>query len=222
MSSSASAEFHCWYAGDQSTALAKGRYVLSHYESFLRPGPIFDIGCGEGALLLALRDKGWRDVSGVDSNPELCELAASFGLPIVRADLGEYLRRTPLKPSVYFYIDVIEHVPFDFNLTVMESLPRGSRLIIQTPYTKSVLGHQYYLNVPSHLSPYSPWVIARMLNRAGYDVVAEGSLEGHHTDTWQNRLRSLIIRKVLGIDPELLLGGGNYFVVADKHSEERK
>jgi hypothetical protein len=169
--------------------------------------------------LLALREKGWRDISGVDSNPELCGLAESFGLPIIRSDLAEYLQHTALKPAVYFYLDVIEHVPFEFNLFVFSSLPQGSRLIIQTPFTKSLLGHKYYMNVPSHISPYSPWIIQKMLSRAGYDLVAEGNLEGAHPPNWKNRMRAVLIRKALGIDPELLLGGGNYFVVADRNRD---
>ncbi len=84
---------------------------------------------------------GREQISGVDSNPELCDLAESFGLPITRSDLGDYLRQANLQPAVYFYLDVIEHVPFDFNLLLLNSLPVGSRLIVQTPFTKSLLGH---------------------------------------------------------------------------------
>jgi SAM-dependent methyltransferase len=219
MPNTTDAEFHCWFNTDQSSALAKGRWVLANYKRFLRPGPVCDLGCGDGGLLLALLEIGWQDVSGVDSNPELCDLAESFGLPIIRSDLGDYLRHSTLKPAVYFYLDVIEHVPFEFNLLVLNSLPRGSRLIIQTPFTKSLLGHQYYMNVPSHMSPYSPWVINKMLSRAGYDLAADGDLEGAHPPSWKNRLRSIFIRKVLGIDPELLLGGGNYFVIADRNRD---
>jgi SAM-dependent methyltransferase len=222
MPNNASAEFHCWYATDRQSALSKGQWILASYRKFLRPGPVCDLGCGEGGLLLALREMGLYQISGVDSNPELCDLAASFGLPITRSDLGDYLRQTSLSPAVYFYLDVIEHVPFEFNLLVLNSLPVGSRLIVQTPFTKSLLGHQYYMNVPSHVSPYSPWVIQKMLSRCGYDVIADGSLEGAQTPNWKNRLRAFFIRKALGIDPELLLGGGNYFIVADKNREPGK
>ena len=219
MSKTGSAEFHCWYAADRQFALRKGQALLETYKRFLRPGPVCDLGCGEGGLLLALRELGCEEISGVDSNSELCSLAESFGLPVTRSDLGDYLCSEQLKTGVYFYLDVIEHVPFEFNLLVLNSLPVRSRLIVQTPFTNSLLGHQYYMNVPSHLSPYSPWVLRKMLARSGYDLVAEGNMDGVHEPNWKNRLRALFIRKVLGIEPELLLGGGNYFVVADKNRE---
>lgn len=217
MANNPSAEFHCWYAPDRATALQKGQWILSTYEQYILPGRIIDLGCGEGGLLLALREKGIMDIIGVDSNAELCKLGLFFGLPIMRQDLSEFIASNVMEKGTYFYLDVIEHVPFELNLKVFGSLSTGSRLIVQTPFTKSLLGHQYYMNVPSHISPYSPWVIHRMLARLGYRVIAEGNLEGHHPPTWANRLRAVFIRKALGIDPELLLGGGNYFVVADRH-----
>jgi SAM-dependent methyltransferase len=214
-----SAEFHCWYAGDAASALTKGRFILGKFSSYLRPGQVVDLGCGEGGLLLALKKAGHADLAGVESNPELCALAESFGVRVIQTDLQHYLAGGALSPATYFYLDVIEHVPFELNVRLFAALPQGSRLILQTPNTESILGHQFYMNVPSHLAPYSPWVIRKMLERFGYDVVAEGSVEGEHPATWKNRLRALLIRKVLGLVPELLLGGGNYYVVADRNRE---
>ena len=211
------AEFHCWYAPDRDAALQKGRFTLEKFGGYLRPGLIVDLGCGEGGTLLALKESGRSEILGVESNAELCALAASFGVPVVQEDLREYLRGARPPKAVYFYIDVIEHVPFELNLEVLSRIPIGSRLILQTPNTDSLLGHQFYMNVPSHVAPYSPWVIRKMLARLGYGLVSEGNIEGHHPPTWRNRLRATFIRKVLGITPEMILGGGNYFAVADRH-----
>lgn len=218
-SSSSGAEFHCWYAPDRNSALEKGRFALQKFGQFLRPGPIVDLGCGEGGLLLALQELGRREILGVESNPELCELAESFGAPVTRMDLLEYFQESKPRCASYVYLDVMEHVPFDFNVQLIGALPVGSRLILQTPNTESLTGHQFYMNVPSHVAPYSPWVIRKLLSRFGYQVVAEGNIEGHHPPTWKNRLRAYFIRKVLGVAPELLLGGGEYYMVADRERE---
>lgn len=215
-SGSGSSEFHCWHASDLATALSKGRFIVEKFARFLRPGPVVDLGCGEGALLLALKEAGHTDLTGVDSNRELCALAASFGVRVMQADLHQYLTSAGLPRATFFYLDVIEHVPFELNARLFGALPQGSRLIVQTPNTESVLGHQFYMNVPSHLAPYSPWMIRKMLERSGYEIVAEGSVEGEHPPTWKNRLRALFIRTVLGLRPEVLLGGANYFIVADR------
>ena len=210
-----SADLHCWHAGTREEALRKGEYLCSLYRAFLKDGPIVDLGCGEGALLLWLKEHGRDRVVGVESNQELCRLAESWGVPLVRSDLLEYLRGNGREPAIFFYLDVIEHVPFEVNDEVFERLPVGSRVIVQTPNTNSVLGHQYYMQVPSHVAPYSPHVLQGMLARHGYSIVAEGGI-GDRPPTWKNRLRASVLRRLLGLDPQLFLGGGNYFVVADR------
>jgi len=210
------AEFHCGYAASEQEALEKGRSILVKFGKYIKEGPIVDLGCGEGALLLALKRMGKKQILGVDSNEELLRLAHTFDVPLMESDIWEFLRRGPLDPAVYFYLDVMEHVSLDQNLELLRSLPVSSRLIVQTPYTESVLGHRFYMNVPSHVAPYSPWVIKKMLARFGYQVIDEGSVDWGHLPTWKNKIRAFILLKIMGVDPDLFLGGGNYFVVADR------
>jgi SAM-dependent methyltransferase len=212
------AEFHCGYAANEHEALAKGNSILEKFGKYLKEGPVVDLGCGEGALLLALKRAGRKQFFGVDSSEELLAIAHTFDVPLVESDIWEFLRKGPLEPAVYFYLDVMEHVPLECNLELLRSLPVGSRLIIQTPYTESILGHRFYLNVPSHVAPYHPWVIKKMLTRFGYRVVDEGSVDWNHPPNWKNKIRAFILFKIMGIDPDLILGGGNYFVVADRIS----
>ena len=212
------AEFHCWHAATREEALRKGEHLWSLYSSFLKDAPVVDLGCGEGALLLYLKERGHARVLGVESNPELCRLAETWKVPVVRSDLLESLRSNGLQPGLFLYLDVIEHLPFEVNEEVFQRLPVGSRLIVQTPNTNSILGHQFYMQVPSHLAPYSPHVLRGMLTRLGYSVVAEGGI-GDRPPTWKNKIRAALLRRVLGLDPQILFGGGNYFVVADRVRE---
>jgi len=208
------AELDCWYASTEQDARKKGQDVVAKFGRHIR-APVIDLGCGEGAALLGLRDAGHTDLLGVELNEELAGLAEKWGAPVVRSDLRAYIRQ-PLRAATYLYLDVIEHIPFDLNVEVLNALPSGSRIIIQTPYTESIRGHQFYFNVPSHVAPYSPWVLRRMLTRAGYKVTAEGDSEGTHPDRWTAPLRRWFVRRVLAIPPDLVYGGGNWWVVADK------
>jgi len=211
------AEYHCGYAGSEQAVIDKGQGILLKFGKYLREGPIVDLGCGEGALLLALKMAGRKQILGVDSNEELLRIARKFDVPLVESDIWEFLQRGPLEPAVYFYLDVLEHVPLERNTELFGALPRGSRLIIQTPYTESILGHRFYMNVPSHVAPYSPWVIKKMLARYCYQVVDEGSVDWGRLPNWKNKLRAFVLLKIMGVDPDLILGGGNYFVVADRN-----
>lgn len=213
-----SPEFQCWFTPDEPSTREKGRYLLKKFGGFIRER-VIDLGCGEGALLLALAEIGKKNILGVELNAELAVLARSFGLPVVQKDILQFLREVEPEVATYFYLDVIEHVTFDDNLELLRLLPVGSRLIIQTPNTESLLGHQFYFNVPSHVAPYSPVIIRRILARFGYDIVSEGSVDGRHPDSWKRNLRILFARKVLGIPEEMIVGGGNYFVVADRNRD---
>jgi hypothetical protein len=70
--------------------------------------------------------------------------------------------------------------------------------------------------VPSHVAPYNPWVIKKMLTRFGYKLVSDGSVDWDHPPNWKNKIRAFVLLKIMGISAELILGGGNYFVVADR------
>jgi SAM-dependent methyltransferase len=210
------AEFHCGYAANEQEAIEKGRNVLQKFEKFINLSPIIDLGCGEGALLLALKQAGKKEILGVDSNEELLRIARSLQVPLVECDIWEFLGGESLRPAVYFYLDVMEHVSLEKNLELLGRIPVGSRLIVQTPYTESALGHRFYMNVPSHVAPYSPWVIKKMLVRFGYRVVSDGSVDWDHPPNWKNKIRAFILLKLMGISADLILGGGNYFVVADR------
>lgn len=131
-------------------------------------------------------------------------------------DILQFMREEEPRVATYLYIDVLEHVPFEANLELIQRIPWGSRLIIQTPHTETLRGHIYYFNVPSHLAAYSPHVIRKMLERHGYAVISEGSVDDRHPDNWQRKLRALLVRKLLALPDEMVLGGGNYFVVADR------
>ncbi len=216
-----SPEFHCWYSLDRAAAERKGRIILQKFGRFLK-GPVTDLGCGEGATLVALSADGRSDLLGVELNDQLATLAKSSGVTIVKQDILEFFSSRKPTPGTYLYIDVIEHVPFDYNSRLLASIPVGSRLIIQTPYTESLLGHQFYMNVPSHLAPYSPWVLRQMLSRSGYDIVSEGSVDGKHPKTFITWMRAIFVRRVLGLPPEMVMGGGNYYVVADRVREAER
>ena len=86
------AEFHCGYAANEQEALEKGRGILEKFGKYIKEGQIVDLGCGEGALLLALKRAGKKQILGVDSNEELLGIARTVDVPLVENDIWEYLR----------------------------------------------------------------------------------------------------------------------------------
>lgn len=70
---------------------------LAVIAAHVRPGArVLDIGCGEGELMAALRDRGC-DARGMEIDPELVERCVSRGLSVVQGDADRDLADYPDK-----------------------------------------------------------------------------------------------------------------------------
>jgi 2-polyprenyl-3-methyl-5-hydroxy-6-metoxy-1,4-benzoquinol methylase len=212
-SASASAEFHVCES-DPSAA------DLDRATDFWRPylgRRVLDIGCGEGHLVAALCRAGYA-AEGVDLTPELAARAAARGVKVAVGNALEYLKKEGGRFDSFLMLDFVEHLPFDQVAAILDALPRGSRCIIQTPNTNSIIGHQFYLQVPGHITPLSPAVLRKMLERAGLRTVATGTLWGGLPWKGLRRRATLFfLEKVFGVTMlPLLVEGAGYYVVADK------
>ncbi len=56
---------------------------------------VLDIGCGEGELMAALRDKRGVDARGLEISPEKVELCVSRGLSVIQGDANRDLAEYP-------------------------------------------------------------------------------------------------------------------------------
>ena len=72
--------------------------------------------------------------------------------------------------------------------------------------------------MPSHIAPYSPCVLGSILERAGFDTVARGTLKGGLP--WKGlrkRVTEWFLVRLLGATTaQLLMEGANFYVVARK------
>ena len=138
-----------------------------------RPGRVLDVGCGEGARLVRLRDLGWS-VAGIDLDPAAVARAREKGLEV---HLGE-LANAPFGESEFDAITlshVIEHVPDPGTVLAQcrRVLSPGGQLVVVTPNAGS-LGHLRFgarwrgLEPPRHLQIFTPPALASAVARAGF------------------------------------------------------
>ena len=98
---------------------------------------VFDLGCGNGALMAALRERGY-DVTGVDPSESGIRLA-NQRWPDLNAHLGsayDALRETFGQFPAVVSLEVVEHVyaPRDYARTLFDLLTPGGTAIVSTPY----------------------------------------------------------------------------------------
>jgi len=78
--------------------MADLRFDLSVIAEELRTKPgasVLDVGCGDGALMAALRDECGIDARGIEIDPVLVEKCVSRGLSVVQGDANRDLAEYP-------------------------------------------------------------------------------------------------------------------------------
>jgi 2-polyprenyl-3-methyl-5-hydroxy-6-metoxy-1,4-benzoquinol methylase len=210
------AEFHLCEVGPPTPEFEADWF--RRFGHHLHGGPVLDIGCGEGHQLEALGRRGVA-AEGVDLTPELVERARARGLTVACEDALGFVRRRGGDFKVFLLMDFVEHVPFDVTAALLDALPRGARCLIQTPNTNSVVGHQFYLQVPGHVTPLSPATLRQMFARKGLRVVEEGTTS-YGALPWtglRRRVTEWVLVKLLGlVTARLLIEGADYYVIAEK------
>jgi SAM-dependent methyltransferase len=171
-----------------------------------RATPILDIGCGEGAALCFLRERGYVDLAGFDLSPENVAACRQLGLGFVlRGDalrLGEY--SGPKRYGMILALDVLEHLPRERAATFLENMRSlllpGGCAIIQVPNLGSHLGwfhqqsdltHEFGLTEHSALSLLAAagFAAGRIELRAAWSAT---TLAGHLREAYMRVLHFLV------------------------------
>ncbi len=140
-----------------------------------RPGRLLDIGCGYGAFVAAMRERGW-DAEGVDPSPTVVNAAVRRGRPVHRGTLAGMQAPDGTYDAITMFY-VLEHVPDPMGALkkAFDLLAPGGILLIRVPHTTPIvrllaplgLGEALY-DPPFHLYDFSPAVLREMLRRTGF------------------------------------------------------
>jgi SAM-dependent methyltransferase len=134
---------------------------------------VLDLGCGDGDFVALLRERS-VDVLGVDSDPKTYAAAVANGLPVVLADVFDYLAGLePESIDGIFSAHLVEHLPYERAMSLIESAFRvlrpGGVIVLATPDTRTIFSHleMFYLHF-GHVSFYHPRLLCFLLEHAGF------------------------------------------------------
>lgn len=109
--------------------------------------PVLEIGCGMGFGLLALKQMGFNDITGVDTSPAQVSAARKAGLPALLMsvdEIADFLQRNSERFGIVIMLDVLEHVPVAQTMQLLRnifaSLSADGLFICQVPNAASVVG----------------------------------------------------------------------------------
>jgi SAM-dependent methyltransferase len=112
-------------------------YYRANYLAHLpqdRDANILVVSCGPGYLVNMLRERGYRRVLGIDSDPAKVEVALRHGLPCETARAFAFLRARPSAYDVIIPEQELNHLTLDetveFLRLAREALRPGGRIIV--------------------------------------------------------------------------------------------
>lgn len=178
---------------------------------FAQAGHAYEMGCGDGFMLDALRQRGWQ-VLGSERTDDMLKIARDeLKIPVFAGE-PEDLPQTPTFDLIVLF-QVLEHLPDPARtLQTLSGLLRpGGMLVIGVPNHASwqaAFGREkwFHLDVPRHLFHYTPDGLRQALERVGLSVVETSFVSPEHDpfgwvqttlnrlDTRQNRLTRLLMR----------------------------
>lgn len=106
---------------------------------------VLDVGCGLGHFLMFLKQKGYKDINGIDLDEDNIKHCQSLGFNnTVKADMFDHFKECKDKYDVVVLNDVIEHVPKDMLIGVMRdinsALKENGILVLKTCNCNNVYG----------------------------------------------------------------------------------
>jgi SAM-dependent methyltransferase len=160
--------------GDATSRWKNQVNLISHYKD---GGAILDIGCSSGGFLSTMKGSAWK-LYGIEMEESTAERARSTtGAEVFVGDAVE----APFRPASFDVItsfDVLEHVysPRQFLTKVREWLKPSGIFYAQMPNIDSwearlFRTHWYGLELPRHLSHFSPTSIRHLMGELGFEEV---------------------------------------------------
>ena len=139
-------------------------------------GRLLDFGCGGGAFLKTMADRGWQ-VTGLDASVGAAKsVQEDLGLTVLTGSLPH----PELMPGSFDVVTMwqsLEHVhrPLAVLREAYQLLVPGGRLIVATPNIESLpfywFGSSWFgLDLPRHLTHFTPKSLREMLETTGFRV----------------------------------------------------
>jgi 2-polyprenyl-3-methyl-5-hydroxy-6-metoxy-1,4-benzoquinol methylase len=139
-------------------------------------GRLLDFGCGSGAFLRRMLLEGWQ-VVGLDFSAEaVSRIRTQPGLTALTGTLP-HPKLLPASFDCITMRQALEHVPDPLDLlrAAYDLLVPGGQLVVGVPNLDSLPFHWFGpdwfgLDLPRHLTHFTPTTLLRMLERAGFHV----------------------------------------------------
>jgi SAM-dependent methyltransferase len=165
-------KWHCDTPEHISNMVGFYRALLSpHLPKDLKT-PVLDVGCGMGFAILALKQLGFHDACGIDSDPGQVASCQSKGLAVTQCpDSVEFLLGNPNRYGLILALDLLEHIPpgehLRFTSAITTALKPCGFLVATTPNANSTFASRCRYLDWTHQTQFSEQSLDFLLHNAG-------------------------------------------------------
>jgi methionine biosynthesis protein MetW len=170
---------------------------------------VADIGCGDGSFLAFLRDRGHRNMVGVDASAFAVDKLNSYGYEATCSTLEDLDPATLGPVDVAVLADVLEHV-VDFEGVLAKVAAHADRVIVSHPnigfwiYRLRLLTGRFPLqwgwHPGEHVRFFTVTDLLEHFDRAGYEVLSMqapmGVPSGWLRERWPNLWAATVVVEI--------------------------
>lgn len=136
---------------------------------------IVDLACGYGRLLHLFRERGYRNIAGVDISPDQVRRARQVVSDVHEANVLDFLDAHPGEFDLITALDLIEHLTKDealrFLAACFAALKPVGRLVLQTPNADSPFGMASRYGDLTHELCFNVNALTRLLALHGFTAI---------------------------------------------------
>jgi SAM-dependent methyltransferase len=152
---------------------------------------ILDVGCGTGFAVGAMRDAGYSNVIGIDSDTGQVKTAERHSLPVVHVAVEDtlgWLGKHAASFDLVLCLDVIEHVPLgvqvEFVSAIKETLCAGGLFVCSVPNANSSLASRWRYGDYTHCTSFTEDSLDFLLFHAGFTQIVIAADEERPRFPW--------------------------------------
>ncbi|WYL98962.1 MAG: class I SAM-dependent methyltransferase [Gloeotrichia echinulata CP02] len=182
-----------WHSDTPEHIQAMKQYFKGMLSQFLPPDKnirILEVGCGMGFALLALQNLDYPFVEGIDIDKGQVQSCLNKNLNVTHVeDSVEYLKNFSHTYDLIFAFDVIEHVPYNAQLSftnaIFNALKPNGQFVCTVPNANSGLASRWrYIDWTHHIS-FTEHSLDFLLYNAGFQSIEVVATEFFHPPSFR-------------------------------------
>lgn len=174
-------ERHAMSEGAASESVLESRrpyfdHIIQRHFPADKRSRIWDLGCGYGALLHRLKNRGYSDLSGIDASPKMVQEAVRLGLSVKEGQLLEALHvKESGSVDVLCMMDVLEHLRKEEAIAVGHEVARvlapGGRWIVHVPNGDAPFFGRVFYGDLTHETAFTRSSLAQLSELLGFSSI---------------------------------------------------